>query len=120
MRGTGYQAVTLSTHCTLYRQQICAILILFEFSALEAEIILSFGHSWPFFFLLMRLQISLLSLSVTQCSPNHFSYCWAGIGILMWVVLRSYWISYGLSHKLKQKYSIVCIKIKCIYNIVCV
>ena len=30
-------------------------MILFEFSALEAEIILSFGHSWPFFFLLMRL-----------------------------------------------------------------
>ena len=49
---TRYQAVTLSTHCTLYKQQICAI---FLFSALEAEIMLSFGHSWPFFFLLKRL-----------------------------------------------------------------
>ena len=47
---TRYQAVTLSTHCTLYKQQICAIFFLF--SALEAEIILSFGHSW---FLLKRL-----------------------------------------------------------------
>ena len=52
-RTTRYQAVTLSTHCTLYRQQICAILILF--SALEVEIILSLGHSWPLFFLLKRL-----------------------------------------------------------------
>ena len=50
---TRYQAVTLSTHCTLYKQQICAIFFLF--SALEAEIMLSFGHSWPFFFLLKRL-----------------------------------------------------------------
>ena len=50
---TRYQAVTPSTHYTLYRQQICAIFFLF--SALEAEIMLSFGHSWPFFFLLKRL-----------------------------------------------------------------
>ena len=50
---TRYQAVTLSTHCTLYKQQICAIFFLF--SALEAEIMLSFGHSWPVFFLLKRL-----------------------------------------------------------------
>ena len=49
---TRYQAVTLSTHCTLYKQWICAI---FLFSALEAEIMFSFGHSWPFFFLLKRL-----------------------------------------------------------------
>ena len=47
---TRYQRVTLrSTHCTLYRQQIGAIVFLF--SALEAEVILSFGHLWPFFLL---------------------------------------------------------------------
>ena len=46
--GKRYQAVTLSTHCTLWATD------LFLFSALEAEIILSFGHSWPFFFLLKR------------------------------------------------------------------
>ena len=50
---TRYQAVTPSTHCTLYKQQICAIFFLF--SALETEIMSSFGHSWPFFFLLKRL-----------------------------------------------------------------
>ena len=42
-RTTRYQAVTLSTHCTLYRQQICAIIFLF--STLGAEIFLSCGHS---------------------------------------------------------------------------
>ena len=44
---TRYQAVTLFTHCNPYWQQICAIIFLV--SALEAEIILSYGlfsSSW--------------------------------------------------------------------------
>ena len=45
---TRYQAVTVFSHCTLYRQQIRAIFFLF--SALGAEMILSFGYSWLFFF----------------------------------------------------------------------
>ena len=51
--GKGLGTVTLSTHFNLYRQQCSAIF--FIFSALEAEIIVSLGHSWPFFLLLKRL-----------------------------------------------------------------
>ena len=49
-----YQAVTLSNHLNLYRQQICALFFLF--SALgEEKIIMGLGPLRPFFFLLKRL-----------------------------------------------------------------
>ena len=76
-RTTRYQAVTLSTHCTLYRQQICAIFFLF--SALEAEIIMSLGHSWPFFFLLKRLYTITIKAwmhDVLLTYNNSGSDCW--------------------------------------------
>ena len=58
------RCITLSTHCNLYRQQICAIFFLF--SALEAEIIMSLGLSWPFFFLLKRLFTITINYSRTE------------------------------------------------------
>ena len=47
------QTVTLSTHCTLYRQRI--FVIFFLLSALEAEIMLSFGLLLPPVEIVVRL-----------------------------------------------------------------
>ena len=69
---TRYQAVTLSTHCNLYRQQICAIFFLF--SALETEIIMSLGLSWPFFFLLKRLFTITINYSRTERMMRREGY----------------------------------------------
>ena len=77
---TRYQAVTLSTHWNLYRQQICAILFLL--SPLGAEIILSLGHAWPFFFILKRLYTikavahdATITVGVTAESAVMPCYC---------------------------------------------
>ena len=68
---TRYQAVTLSTHCNLYRQQICAIFFLF--TALEAEIIMSLALSWPFF-LLKRLFTITINYSRTERMMRREGY----------------------------------------------
>ena len=66
------RCITLSTPCTLYRQQICAIFFLF--SALEAEIIMSLGLSWPFFFLLKRLFTITINYSRTERMMRREGY----------------------------------------------
>ena len=71
-RTTRYQAVTLSTQCALYRQQICAIFFLF--SALGAEVILSLGLSWPFFFHLKRLFTITINYSRTERMMRREGY----------------------------------------------
>ena len=73
VKGKGrVQTITLSTHRNLYRQQICAIFFLF--SALEAEIIISLGLSWPFFFLLKRLFTITINYSRTECMMHREGY----------------------------------------------
>ena len=44
------------------------------FSALEAEIILSLGHSWPFFFLLKRLFTITINYSRTERMMHRERY----------------------------------------------